>query len=391
MEKIIKTYTMHSMKTENFITYVCLPKIGESITEGSIVAWLKKPGDFVEKDEPLVEISTDKINSEIPSAEEGILQEIFKKPGERVAVGEKMCSLTKGKKKETDVSFFSPAVLRIAKERGIEKEVLKKLPPTGENGRLTKKDLELHLEKKSTLTGNYEEEKRIVMTPLRQTIAKNMVRSFYQAPHASLVIEVDVTNIVKSIKKQKERFLEKYGSKLTITSFVAVAMAKAVHSYPLINASLENDTILLKKFVHLGIAVSVDEGVMVPVIRQAEKLSLSEMSQKIANLAEKSRASKLHPDDTQNGSITLTNFGIAKAKIGIPIIRFPEVAILGMGAIEKKVVALQDDTIGIRSMMHLSLTFDHRVLDGLYGCGFLAEIKQQLEQQEFFDSDIKNL
>jgi 2-oxoglutarate dehydrogenase E2 component (dihydrolipoamide succinyltransferase) len=212
-----------------------------------------------------------------------------------------------------------------------------------------------------------------------------MVRSFYQAPHASLITEIDVTKLVKYIKEHKESFLKKTGVKLTITSFVAQAMTKAVQAFPLINSSLEDDTIVMKRFVNLGVAVSVDQGVMVPVIRGCQNLKISEISRKIGECAEKARTHTLSPDDVKDGTITMTNFGMTGITIGIPIIRFPEVAIIGLGAITKQVKAMADDSLAIRSVMMVSLTFDHRVLDGLYGCGFLNELKKLLEEGAVFE------
>jgi 2-oxoglutarate dehydrogenase E2 component (dihydrolipoamide succinyltransferase) len=220
------------------------------------------------------------------------------------------------------------------------------------------------------------------MTPLRKAIADNMVRSFYEAPHASLITEVDVTPIVQIIQEHKAAFHAQHGAKLSITPFVARALCQALAAYPLLNASLDGETILVKKFVNLGIAVSVDQGVMVPVIRGCDKLTLPQIASQIGELAEKARTGRLAPQDVQEGSITLTNFGMTGVQIGIPIIRHPEVAIVGLGAITKKVVPLPDDSIAIRSILTLSLTFDHRVLDGLYGCGFLNTLKQQLEHAQ---------
>ena len=221
---------------------------------------------------------------------------------------------------------------------------------------------------------------------MRKAIAVNMVRSFYEAPHASLITEIDVTDIVNLIKEQKESFLKRTGVKLTVTSFVARAIGRAVAAYPLINSSLESDTIVMKHFVNLGVAVSVDQGVMVPVIHHCHKLSIDEISRRISDLADRARRHVLTPEDVSGGTITMTNFGMTGTQIGIPIIRFPEVAIVGIGAITKKVMVMPDDTTAIRSIMMISLTFDHRVLDGLYGCGFLSELKKHLEIDTDLDS-----
>ena len=278
---------------------------------------------------------------------------------------------------EENETFLSPAVLRLLQEKKIPLGELDKIPRSGQGGRLTKQDVEGYCPLKVSVAAGVE---RVKMTGLRKAIAENMVKSFYEAPHASLITEVDVTRLMKLIAENKQAFLQKHGAKLTITAFVGRALCRALQVYPLINSSLENDTIVMKRFVNLGIAVSVDQGVMVPVIRNCQSLELSEISKQISQLAEKARSQRLSPQDVQDGSVTMTNFGMTGTMIGIPIIRYPEVAIVGLGAIVKKVAAMPDDSIAIRSVMHVSLTFDHRVLDGLYGCGFLAELKKHLEE-----------
>lgn len=391
---------------KNDVTEITLPKLGESIVEATVVKWFKQPGDAVDRDEALLEVSTDKINSEIPSPIAGTLQEILAPVDQLVKVGEPLALISaKGgavsSKTETPAQkpkeiketsgeyqdFYSPAVLRLARENGVSLQDLESIPRTGEGGRLSKKDLEIFVEKRSiktvapkiTSSCPMAQTERVKMTPLRKAIAENMVKSFYEAPHASLVTEVDVSKVMKRLAAEKESFLKQHGVKLSITSFVAQAIVKAIQAYPLINSSLEGETIVMKHFINLGIAVSVDQGVMVPVIKNAEKLELPSFAKAINSLAHKARSHELGLDDVQGGSITLTNFGMSGTLIGIPIIRYPEVAIIGMGAIHKKVVVLEDDVLAIRSMMNLSLTFDHRVLDGLYGCGFLNEVKKNLE------------
>ena len=378
-----------------------LPKLGESIVSATIVQWFKKPGDTVALDEPLLEVSTDKVNSEIPSPAAGILQEILAQPAQELLVGAPLATLLVGdferlsKEPAREIvppcktssgmeEFLSPSVMRLLKDKGLSLDEIDRIPHTGQGGRLTKKDVENYqpaVAKPVDASGT----ERVKMSPLRKAIADNMVRSFYEAPHASLATEVDVTRIVKIIQDQKGAFFQKHGTKLTITVFVARAITRALHAFPLLNASLDGDTIVMKRYVNLGIAVSVDQGVMVPVIRGCQRLSLSEISKQIASLAEKSRQNQLQPADVQEGTITMTNFGMTGTMIGIPIIRYPEVAIVGLGAITRKVVPMPDDSIAIRSILWVSLTFDHRVLDGLYGCGFLNELKKQLEQDPSLD------
>jgi 2-oxoglutarate dehydrogenase E2 component (dihydrolipoamide succinyltransferase) len=375
---------------------ITLPKLGESIVSATVVQWFKKVGDRVALDEPLLEVSTDKVNSEIPSPAAGILKEIVAMPDHELQVGETLAILsTSGsvqapQKEEAPVAasasnsqmedFLSPSVMRLLKEKGIPLTDLDKIPRTGQGGRLTKKDVEDYVPSKPVCPMQKEDTERVKMTAMRKAIADNMVKSFYEAPHASLITEVDVTDVLKVIAENKQSFQQKTGAKLTITAFVARALAKALQAYPLINSSLDGDTIVMKRYVNLGIAVSVDQGVMVPVLKNCQQLNLSEIASQIAQLAEKTRNHSLAASDVQQGTITLTNFGMTGTMIGIPIIRYPEVAIVGLGAITKKVSAMPDDSIAIRSVMMVSLTFDHRVLDGIYGCGFLAELKKQLEQ-----------
>lgn len=383
-----------------------LPKLGESIVSATVVQWFKNVGDRVELDEPLLEVSTDKINSEIPSPAAGILQEILVAPNQELQVGEVLALLSvhgsRVEVKEEPRSlpacqppsctgsgmedFLSPSVMRLLREKGLKLEEIDRIPRTGQGGRLTKKDVEEYIpQAKCPVPLQREDTERVKMSSLRKAIADNMVRSFYEAPHASLVTEVDVTRLVKLIQEQKTSFLQQHGAKLSITAFVARAMTRSLQAFPLLNASLEGDTIVMKRFVNLGIAVSVEQGVMVPVIRSCQRLSMPEISQQIAEMAEKARMGGLEVQDTREGTITMTNFGMTGTMIGVPIIRFPEVAIVGLGAITRKVVPMPDDSIAIRSMMWISLTFDHRVLDGIYGCGFLGELKKRLEEDIALD------
>lgn len=382
---------------------VTLPKLGESIVSATVVSWFKKEGDPVALDEPLLEVSTDKVNSEIPSPVAGTLEKIIVSENEEVAVGAVLArvsteassadtsseSVEKQKAPSQEApdrqDVFSPAVLRLAKQLGISIEEFNDIPRTGSGNRLTKKDLETyaHQKNKALDTGDHvtsEGVERIPMTPIRKAIAQTMVKSFYQAPHASLITEVDLTDIMQLIKSEKESFLKEHGVKLSITSFVARSIARSLGTYPLLNASLDGDTILMKRFVNLGIAVSVDHGVIVPVIKNCEKLSIIEIAKHVASLAQKARSNTLEQEDVKQGTITMTNFGMTGTMIGIPIIRYPEVAIVGLGAIQKKVVPTDAGEMVIRDMMHVSLTFDHRVIDGIYGCEFLNALKKHLEE-----------
>ncbi len=376
---------------------VLLPKLGESIHSAVVVQWFKKVGDMVQLDEPLLEVSTDKINSEIPSPVKGILKEICAEVDQDVLVGEllaiisiedvetkkipeKKPSFSTQVNTQQNQDFFSPALLRLARENKLSLEELQKIVGTGAGGRITKQDLERHLDKKTTQKEISQQPiERLQMTGMRKAIADNMVRSFYEAPHATLITEIDITDVVQYIQKEKQSFLEKYQAKLTLTSFVAKALIKALQEYPLLNSSLDKDTILMKRFINLGIAVSVEQGLLVPVLKGAQELSLPKIAQGISSLSNKARTGKLTPSDITEGTITITNFGMSGVQIGIPIIRYPEVAIIGVGASYKKVVPQEDNSLAICNMVNLSLTFDHRVLDGMYGCAFLNALKHHLE------------
>lgn len=402
---------------------IALPKLGESIVSATIVQWFKKEGDEVQLDEPLLEVSTDKVNSEIPSPVAGKVHRILARPDEELQVGDPLAVIVI--KKEGSVAmtaaapekthavkaaqetsemkdYYSPAVLRLAQEKGIGFDELRKIPATGVGGRITKQDIEAYSMSKSQCaqpsisipkqapmatcafskptSSSDADIERLKMTGMRKAIADNMVKSFYEAPHATLVNEVDVTAVLKVVQEKKEEFLAKHGVKLTITSFVAKAIAKALQEYPLINSSLEQDTILVKRFVNLGIAVSIEQGLIVPVIKNCQRMGIVEIAKAISDLSSKARSGKLQASDVSEGTISMTNFGMSGVAIGVPIIRYPEVAIIGIGAIQKRVVALENDTMAIRSLMHVSLTFDHRVLDGMYGCGFLGAVQKHLEQ-----------
>ena len=390
---------------------IALPKLGESIVSATVVQWFKKEGDAVQLDEPLLEVSTDKVNSEIPSPVAGILKKILARPDEELQVGEILAiverqgvtsevSLTQEPVSKpmqvpnadvTNKDFFSPAVLRVAAERGVSLEALQKIQGTGVGGRITKQDVEDFEEKKTPcmpspcpfkkepLTTVEGEVERLKMTGMRKAIAENMVKSFYEAPHATLINEIDITPIMKMIQSKKDEFYAKHAAKLTVTSFILLALAKALQEFPLLNSSLDKDTIVLKKAVNIGVAVSIEQGLIVPVVKNCQKSTLSEIAYAIQDLSLKARNGKLSPSDVLEGTITVTNFGMSGVSIGVPIIRYPEVAIIGIGAIKKRVQVMEDDSLAVRSMVYLSLTFDHRVIDGMYGCSFLSSLQKHLE------------
>lgn len=379
---------------------VTLPKLGESIMNATVVQWFKKEGEQIGKDQPLLEVATDKVNSEIPSPVSGILKKIHAQPDQELNVGEPLATIstedsvssdapkvekaptTSAPTSEDNKDYYSPAVLRIARENKISFDDLSKITGTGSGGRISKKDLETYIttKQKPCPLAVQEGTEHIKMKGMRKAIADNLVRSFFTAPHASLIAEIDVTQAMNSIKKQKEAFLQTHGAKLTITAVMMQALAKSLAKYPLLNATLQDDTIIVKHFINLGMAVNVEGGLLVPVIKGAEKMDLPQIAKTIADLAQKARTNTLNPDDVQDGTITVTNFGMSGIQIGTPIIRFPEVAIIGIGSIDKKVVPQEDDTFAIAQIMHLCLTFDHRIVDGMYGCDFLNSLKKELEE-----------
>lgn len=391
---------------------VNLPKLGESILGATVVQWLKKVGDPVALDEALLEVSTDKVNSEIPSPVAGILAEILVPVDQEIEVGTPLAVIEVREGKgavaaepviakaatlasmpaEDKDTFLSPAVLRLAEMEKISLETLRKIEGTGERGRVTKRDVEQYIEACKTCPkakasvsiaaappAEGAREERVKLTGMRKAIADNMVRSFYEAPHASLVTEADVTDVMNLIRKEKERFFETHGVKLTITSFLMQALAKAVQQFPMLNASLEQETIVMKRYVNIGVAVNIEKGLVVPVVKNCHERPLISIAKGLHDLSSRARLGKLAPDEVTEGTITLTNFGMTGALIGVPIIRFPEVAIVGAGTIQKRVVVREDDSFAVRQMMYLTLTFDHRIIDGIYGCEFLAAFKQHLE------------
>lgn len=282
---------------------ITLPKLGESIQNATVVQWFKKVGDFIKEDEPLLEVTTDKVNSEIPSTISGVLKEILADVDTEVEVGEPLAVIETNadkiilkkseanpvkppeekevKESEEKNTYLSPAVMRLAQEKGISFDQLSKIKGTGTQGRVSKKDIEHYLKSKGETKTEFESHhvEKLKMSGMRKAIADNMVRSFYEAPHASLISEVDVTRIMKFIQINKETFYKTHGFKLTITSYIAHAIAKALKEFPLINSSLEGDTIVVKRFVNLGIAVSVDQGVMVPVIKNCQSRSIEDLAE----------------------------------------------------------------------------------------------------------------
>lgn len=446
-----------------------MPKLGESITEGTIISWSVQVGDIIKEDDVLFEVNTAKVSAEIPSPVEGKVVEILFKEGDTVAVGtvvaivdiggensededsvealqssatdESVAVVSKAASEETpqvkavkseEERWYSPVVLQLAREAGIQPKELDTIPGTGYQGRVSKKDIKSYIVRKQSggtitaqpavkpspqpvasvapqpvTTAPAQSSAKPAATPevqrttpasgtfsaegvevkemdrVRKVIADHMVMSKHTSPHVTNVVEVDVTKLVKWRDKNKDAFFRREGVKLTYMPAITEAVAKALAAYPQVNVSVEGYNILFKKHINVGIAVSLNDGnLIVPVVRDADRLNLNGLAVAIDSLALKARDNKLMPDDISGGTFTITNFGTFKSLFGTPIINQPQVAILGVGYIEKKPAIIETpegDVIAIRHKMYLSLSYDHRVVDGSLGGNFLYFIKDYLE------------
>ncbi|NGX52015.1 MAG: Dihydrolipoyllysine-residue acetyltransferase component of pyruvate dehydrogenase complex [Candidatus Anoxychlamydiales bacterium] len=368
-----------------------LPKLGESIVSATIVSIHKKEGEKISKDETLMEVATDKVNSEIPSPVEGVIKKILSSPNETVQVGAVIAivitnaieddkSLAPQEEKETlehektdKKNFFSPAVLRFAKENNVNIQDLEKIEGSGEGNRVTKKDVEKFINSQEG------DQNFIKLSPIRQAIATNMTKA-NEVPTAYIIEEIDITNLMQLINEQKHKFLEKHQAKLTITPFLIKAIAIAAKKLPLANSSFKEDKILLIDDINIGIAVNVNSDVLVPTIHNATDLSFVDIVKHLNVLIKKAKTQTLSAKDSENGTITLTNFGMTNISVGFPIIKYPQACIIGAGAIKKKPWIINDE-IQIRSIINISFGFDHRVFDGIYACQFLNEMKNYLENE----------
>ncbi|MEK6570397.1 MAG: dihydrolipoamide acetyltransferase family protein, partial [Bacteroidota bacterium] len=385
---------------------VVLPKLGESIMEGTIVKWYKKPGEKIKKDETLLEISTDKVDSEIPSPAAGVVSEILVQEQQTVpvqtviAVIEAEEAVVAEAPKEVSPRatapeprepkptvppvvartpvvksdrFYSPLILNIAREEVVSLAELETIPGTGAEGRLTKRDLLDYVARKKaglstvpappapvaikvgeTISLKPEEGIEIIrMDHIRKSIAEHMVRSIHTAAHVAAVSEADMTKVAQFISMHGESFKAREGFKLTYMPFIIDALVKALKDFPLVNSSIEEDTVIVKKYINIGIAVALENGLIVPVIKRADEKSLVGLARAVNDLATRARTKKLLPEEVQNGTFSITNYGVFGNLIGTPIINQPQVAILGVGAIKKHPVVI-DDAIAIRSMVYLS-------------------------------------
>ncbi|MEO8108487.1 MAG: dihydrolipoamide acetyltransferase family protein [Ginsengibacter sp.] len=442
-----------------------MPKLGESIMEATILKWLKKPGDKVEHDETVLEIATDKVDSEVPSTAEGTIAEILYNENDVVPIGKVIARIdtgdgtprmnesvqsnesTSSQKEEqyeeanlieevpyqpsektttgntnSAIRFYSPLVLNIAASEGISMSELEKMEGTGQDGRVSKKDIMAYLENRknapkeenaqpekppvqdakihdvpertqvqrqeyntpATVSGNVE---IIEMDRMRKMIAKHMVDSKNISAHVTSFAECDVTNLVQWRERVKKDFEKQEGEKITFTPLFVEAIVKCIKKYPLINSSVDGDRIIIKKDINIGMATALANGnLIVPVIKNAGQLNLTGLAKQVNNLADSARNNKLQPDDTAGGTFTLTNVGTFGSIMGTPIINQPQVAIMAVGAIKKRPVVIeteQGDSIAIRHMMYISLSYDHRIIDGALGSTFLNAVAKELEN---FDS-----
>lgn len=421
---------------------IIMPKLGESIQEGTITKWFVKEGDTVEEDDMLFEVATDKVDSEIPSPVDGRITKIFFPENSMVPVGEVLAIVNTDANaaipeestaeavvaKTTEVSietaqtksdvtesiknqatrFYSPLVKTIAREENIQIEELEAIPGSGAGGRVQKKDILNYLETRGenkpqtvTKTETVAPARKTVapvpvsigagdqileMDRVRKLIAEHMVMSKQVAPHVTSVVEADVTELVIWRNNNKEAFEKKYGEKITYMPVFTEAVAKALSEFPLVNSSVDGDRIIMKRDINVGIAVAKPDGnLIVPVIRNAEQKNLVGLTKDLNRLATAARNNKLSMDDIQGGTFTITNFGSFRNLIGTPIINQPQVAILATGSIEKKPAVMETptgDAIVIRHKMFLSLSYDHRIIDGALGGAFLRRIADLLEQFE---------
>ncbi len=434
-----------------------MPKMGESVAEATIIKWLKNEGDAVDADEPVLEIATDKVDSEVPSPAAGSLLKKFFNEGDVVQVGALIALIgSDGEKAETapatevrapepvpetvstpvavprvseiipvplatggaSAKFYSPLVRNIAQQENVSAAELDAIPGTGTEGRVTKKDILAYIQKRATsprpipktpsevspsppvkplptavsapavsLNGDVE---IVEMDRMRKLIADHMVMSKHTSPHVTSYVEADVTNLVLWRNKIKNEFEKREKEKITFTPVFIEAVALAIKDFPMINISVDGTRLLIKKNINIGMATALPTGnLIVPVIKNADRMNLIGLTKSVNDLAARARANKLLPDEIQGGTFTITNVGSFGNVMGTPIINQPQVAILAVGAIRKKPAVIetpQGDAIAIRHMMFLSLSYDHRVVDGSLGGSFIRRVADYLEQ---FDADRK--
>ena len=413
------------------ITDVVMPKMGESITEGTILEWKKQVGDPIAMDEILLEIGTDKVDSEIPSSAEGVIVEILAKPNDIIEVGKVIAKIDSGKKpsesndsfEEPDESlsanipeivdkvtkdhsnamdnqkrkkFFSPVVMKIVAENQLSLNELEKISGTGRGGRVTKKDILLYIDEKEKLepvnpkNDSHDKVQKSIMiksndeemSHMRQMISKHMVDSLSTSAHVYVMTDVDMSRIVEFVKSNEASFKNQESYNLTYTPFVVQATVQALLEFPKMNASIDDTKIKYHRNVNIGLAVSIEEGLIVPSLSHCEEKNFLGICRAVNDIAIRARRGKINPDELSGSTFSITNFGVFGVNLGTPIINQPNVGILGVGAIKKRPVVVEDvdgDSIGIKNMMILSLGFDHRLIDGAEGSNFINSIKRNLE------------
>jgi 2-oxoisovalerate dehydrogenase E2 component (dihydrolipoyl transacylase) len=388
-------------------TTITMPQLGETVTEGTISLWLKKPGDSVEKYEPFVEIATDKVSAEIPSPVSGTMRELVAQEGQTVLVGAPIAIIddiaatasqavqsTQAPSAPTaaiattatqpnpiggnDAQRVSPAVRRLAREHKVDPRAVH---GSGAQGRVTANDVVAAAQPKHSpehVTGQ-----TIPLTQARRLIAQRMVESKHTIPHAWTMTEIDVTNVWKLRAREKEAFERTHGVKLTLLPFFIRAVAAALTRYPMMNALFTENGIHLNQDVNICVVVGLDGNLLLPVIRNADKLRVTELARAAASLAEKARSGKLNADDLAGGTCTVNNTGAYGSVLSAPIIPLKQTAVVTMEAVIKRpVVRGEDDAIAVRSMMNACLSLDHRIVDGVIACAFLADVKASLEADD---------
>jgi len=386
---------------------VKLPQLGESVYEGTIGRWLKRPGEWVEQYEPLVEVITDKVNVEMPSPWKGRLVQILVEEGRTVPAGTPIALMeveegapqvapapevagepSPARPREEARVRLSPLVRRLAAEHGIPEEELTRIPGTGEGGRVTKEDLLRYIEgrrpappapePRAVEARPAEGDTLVRLSPIRRTIAERMAQSKREIPHAYGIVEVDMTEIVRWREAHKEEWLAREGVNITYTAFIVRAAAEALRAFPIVNSTWTEEGVLLRRSIHIGVGVAIEEGLIVPVIKNAEEKSLLGIARELAELTRKAREGKLTLEEVQGGTFTVTNPGVFGSLLSMPIIVPGQAAILAVDAIVKRPV-VRGEAIAIRDMMHLGLSFDHRIFDGAVAVQFLNHIKAKLE------------
>ena len=422
---------------------VVMPKMGESITEGTILEWKKKIGDSISKDETLLEISTDKVDSEIPSPASGTIIEIIAQINETIPVGDIIARIgsddekldtslkespkseptSKPEIKQTEATtpdpiqtseaiisqkrFYSPLVKSIAKKEGISQEELDSLSGSGKNGRVNKQDILSYLNNKTETVQTDKIEPDLVqksqiikpmsdtvetMSRMRKKIADHMVQSVHTSPHVHTTVEADVTNLVNISSEYNESFKNRSGVSLTYTPMILDACIRTIQGFPLMNASLDGDNIIHHRNINMGVAVALpDDNLIVPVIHSSEEKNFLGLARSTADLANRARENKLSPDEIFGSTFTVTNPGVFGGLFGMGIINQPNVGILAVGSFQKRPVVKETeygDTIVIRHMVYLTLSYDHRIIDGSYGTKFLSLLVENL--QNYNDDKIKS-